>query len=180
MHAVAAHWFHTRWPLDVAQLSMLFFAVQLVAGLSSLGVVPLAKRFGLLNTMVWTHVPASVLLILVPWMPSAELAMALFVLRMSVNQMDVPTRQSYLAAIVAPEERMPAAGVTNVARTAAAAISPPLAMAAIGAGAFAAPFVIAGTLKITYDFLVWRAFRGVVPPEERGDRRVEKSGAATP
>jgi hypothetical protein len=126
----------------------------------------MARRFGLLNTMVFTHLPSNLLLVLVPLAPAAWLAVLLFLARMSVSQMDVPTRKSYTMAIVDPDERTAAAGITNLARTAAGAVSPVLSGAAIAAGALALPFLVAGGLKVVYDGLVYLAFRGVHPPEE--------------
>src|SRR5204863_5750410 len=123
-------------------------------GLSLLAAGWMAERFGLLNTMVFTHLPSNVLLILVPLMPSAWLAVALFLARMTVSQMDVPTRKSYLMAVVDPDERTPAAGITNVARTGASAISPSLAGVMFGAGLLSLPFYLAGGIKLVYDGLV--------------------------
>jgi predicted MFS family arabinose efflux permease len=116
--------------------------------------------------MVFTHLPSNVLLMLVPVMPTAALAVALFLARMSISQMDVPTRQSYTMAVVDPDERTATAGLTNVARTASSAFSPLVTGVAFAAGSFALPFVLAGALKIVYDGLVYVTFRGVRPPEE--------------
>jgi len=116
--------------------------------------------------MVFTHLPSNVLLVLVPLMPSPALAVAVFLLRMSISQMDVPTRQSYTMAVVDPDERTATAGLTNVARTAASAVSPLVTGVAFAAGSLALPFVLAGALKIAYDGLVYVTFRGVRPPEE--------------
>jgi MFS family permease len=121
--------------------------------------------------MVYTHLPSNVLLMLVPLMPTAGLAVAVWFLRMSISQMDVPTRQSYTMAVVAPDERSAAAGITGIARTVGVGLSPfiaaPLAASAVYASV---PFFIAGSLKIVYDLLVYRGFRHVRPPEERGTR----------
>jgi predicted MFS family arabinose efflux permease len=122
--------------------------------------------------MVFTHLPSNVLLMLVPLMPSATLAIALFLLRMSISQMDVPTRQSYTMAVVDPQERTATAGITNVARTTAAAISPAFVGVAFSAGALGLPFFIAGGLKVLYDLLIYATFRDVHPPEEKRPKRL--------
>ncbi|HEX6062035.1 MAG TPA: MFS transporter [Candidatus Limnocylindria bacterium] len=171
VQSLVAYWFFIRWGLEPAQLAVLFFAVNVVSGLSLLAAGWLAARYGLLNTMVFSHLPSNVLLMLVPLMPTAPLAVALFLLRMSISQMDVPTRQSYTMAVVDPDERTATAGLTNVARTAASAFSPLVTGMAFAAGSFALPFVLAGALKIAYDGLVYATFRGVRPPEEQRVRR---------
>ena len=166
VQSLVAYWFYIRWGLDPGQLAVLFFAVNVLSGLSLLAAGWLATRFGLLNTMVFTHVPSNVLLMLVPIMPTPALAVAVFLCRMSISQMDVPTRQSYTMAVVDPDERTATAGLTNVARTASSAFSPLVTGVAFAAGSFALPFVLAGALKIVYDGLVYVTFRGVRPPEE--------------
>lgn len=171
VQSLVAYWFYLRWGLDPAQLAVLFFAVNVLSGLSLLAAGWLAARFGLLNTMVLTHLPSNVLLMLVPIMPTAPLAVAIFLCRMSISQMDVPTRQSYTMAVVDPDERTATAGLTNVARTASSAFSPLVTGVAFAAGSFALPFVLAGALKIVYDGLVYVTFRGVRPPEEKRSRR---------
>jgi MFS family permease len=170
LQAIVAYWFHVRWGLSPAGLGLLFFWVGVLSGLSLLTAGWLGERFGLLNTMVFTHLPSNVLLILVPLAPTAWLAVLLFLARMSVSQMDVPTRKSYTMAVVEPDERTATAGITNVARTAAGAVSPSLSGAAVGLGALGLPFLVAGALKIAYDGLIYLAFRDVHPPEERTPR----------
>ena len=165
--SIVAYWFHLRWGLSPETLGVLFFWVGVLSGLSLLVAGWAARRFGLLNTMVFTHLPSNLLLMLVPLAPAAWLSVGLFLARMSVSQMDVPTRRSYTMAVVDPDERTAAAGITNVARTLASAVSPVLGGVALGAGALAAPFLIAGALKVAYDGLIYAAFRGVRPPEER-------------
>jgi len=125
--------------------------------------------------MVFTHLPSNVLLMLVPLAPTAWLAVALFLARMSVSQMDVPTRQSYTMAVVDPDERTATAGITNVARSAASAVSPAVSGFAFSVAALGAPFFIAGGLKIVYDLLVYATFRHVRPPEE--EQRAERRAA---
>ena len=168
IQTVVALWFATRWGLEPGALGAIFFGANALAGLSGLVAARLAARFGLIATMVGTHIPSNVLLILVPFMPTVELAVGLLLVRFSISQMDVPTRQSYTISVVDPDERSAAAGLTGVARSAGAAISPllatPLVAAPILSGGL--PFVISGTLKIAYDLLLWREFRSVRPPEE--------------
>ncbi|MDP9245933.1 MAG: MFS transporter [Chloroflexota bacterium] len=166
VQSLVAYWFYVRWALDPGQLAVLFFTVNVLSGVSLLAAGWLAARFGLLNTMVFSHLPSNVLLMLVPLMPSAPLAVAVFLARMSISQMDVPTRQSYTMAVVDPDERTATAGLTNVARTTSAAFSPLVTGLAFAAGSFALPFVLAGALKVAYDGLLYVTFRGVRPPEE--------------
>ncbi len=170
VHSVVAYWFDQRWGLGPTDLGLLFFAVNALSGLSLLGAGWLATRIGLINTMVFTHLPSNVLLMLVPLMPTAPLAIAAFLARMSISQMDVPTRQSYTMAVVDDDERTAAAGLTNVARTTASAVSPVLTGYAFSVAALGVPFLLAGAIKITYDLLVYAAFRNVRPPEESHSR----------
>lgn len=166
VQSVVAYWFHLRWNLDLVSLGSVFFAVNLVAGLSMLLAPVLAERIGLLNTMVWTHIPSNIMLMMVPLAPNVEIAVALFVGRMLVSQMDVPARQSYMMAIVDPAERVPAAGITNVARAAASAISPVISTAAFASASLGLPFIVAGAMKIGYDLIIWQTFRNIRPKEE--------------
>ena len=170
VHSIVAYWFYLRWGLDAGQLAIVFFWVNVLSGLSLLAAGWLAERFGLLNTMVFTHLPSNVLLMLVPLMPNALLAVIVFLLRMSISQMDVPTRQSYTMAVVDPDERTATAGITNVARTTTSSIAPALTGAAFAAAALSLPFFISGVLKIVYDGLIYATFRNVHPPEEAAKR----------
>ena len=189
VQSIVAYWFFLRWGLQIADLAVVFFWVGILSGLSLLAAGWLAERFGLLNTMVFTHLPSNVLLLLVPLAPSAGLAIALFLLRMSISQMDVPTRQSYTMAVVDPDERTATAGITNVARTTESAVSPTFAGMAFSAAALSLPFFLAAGLKIVYDALVYLTFRNVHPPEEvelrrrraagRGAGRAESAGSGT-
>lgn len=166
--SLMAYWFHIQFGADPAQLGAIFFGANLLAAASSLSAARLAARFGLINTMVFTHIPSNVLLFLVPLMPTLPLAVAVLLVRFSLSQMDVPTRQSYVMAVVDPDERSAAAGVTGVARTTGAAISPSFASVLMASAGYAAlPFYLAGGLKIAYDLLMYREFRNVRPPEER-------------
>ena len=168
IQSFAAYWFYLRYGITPAALGVIFFWANILAGLSALAASRLARRFGLIRTMVATHLPSNVLLILVPLMPNLPSAIAVLLARFSISQMDVPTRQSYTMAVVSPDERAAAAGITGVARTIGAAISP------LFVGYFFArpklinlPFFIAGVLKIAYDLLLYRAFVSVRPPEEK-------------
>ena len=162
VQSLLAWWFHLRFGLDVHALGRLFFAANLVAGLSSLLAARIAAKFGLLRTMVFTHLPSNVLLILVPLMPDVRLAIGVLLLRFTISQMDVPTRQSYVMAVVPPHERSAAAGITGVARTIGAALAPLAATPLVATASLAAlPFFIAGGLKIVYDLALLRSFRRV-------------------
>jgi MFS family permease len=163
----AAYWFHLRFGVEPGALGVIFLTANVLAGVSALLAARLAARFGLINTMVATHLPSNILLILVPLMPTLPLAVAVLWLRFSISQMDVPARQSYVMAVVPPEERSAAAGITGVARTMGAALSPLLAGALFARPEWiSVPFFIAGTLKIVYDVSLYWAFVTVRPPEE--------------
>ena len=167
VQSFAAYWFHLRFGVDPKTLGALFFAANVFAGISALFASRLAARIGLINTMVVTHLPSNVLLMLIPLMPTLPLAALVLLLRFSISQMDVPTRQSYTMAVVAPEERSAASGITGVARTTGAALSPLFAGLLFAQPSLIdVPFYIAGTLKIAYDLLLFRAFRALKPPEE--------------
>src|SRR3954466_8157381 len=165
--SLMAYWFHVQFGVEPALLGAIFFGANLLAAVSSLSAARIAARFGLINTMVFTHLPSNILLILVPLMPTLPLAVAVLLLRFSISQMDVPTRQSYTMAVVSPEERSAAAGITGVARTIGAAISPLFVGFMFARPALInLPFFIAGTLKIAYDLLLYKEFVAVHPPEE--------------
>lgn len=161
IQTVIAYWFYLRFQLDPALLGTIFLFANLLAGISALGAGWLARRIGLINTMVFTHLPSNLFLILVPLMPDLNWAIGLLLLRFSISQMDVPARQAYTMAVVRPDERSAAAGVTAVARSVGASISPMLATILVGtAGWMSLPFFLAGGLKIVYDLLLYRAFTG--------------------
>jgi MFS family permease len=171
IQSIMAYWFFLRFGVKPATIGAIFFGANLLAGLSALTAAWVARRIGLIKTMVFTHLPSNVLLILVPLMPSFPLAVIVLLLRFSISQMDVPTRQSYTMAVVNPEERSAAAGVTGVARSIGAAVSPMLAALLIGSSALMnLPFFLAGSLKIIYDVLLYRNFAALHLPEEHGDR----------
>ena len=167
VQSLIAFWFFRRWGAGPEVLGPLFLAAGLLQAASYLVAAKVAGRIGLLNTMVFTHLPSNVLLMLIPAMPSLEFAAACLLLRMSLSQMDVPTRQSYIVAVVDPEERTAAASLTNVARNVAQATTPALAGYAMEVLSLGLPFLLGGGLKIVYDLLLLAAFRHVKPPEER-------------
>jgi MFS family permease len=165
--SLMAFWFHLRFGVEPATLGSIFFVTNLLSAVSTLSAARIAARIGLINTMVFTHLPSNVLLMLIPLMPTLELAVALVIVRFSLSQMDVPTRQSYVMAVVDPDERSAAAGVTGIARTTGAAISPAFSAVLMSSAALAAvPFFLAGGLKIAYDLLLYREFRSVRPADE--------------
>ncbi|HEX3582194.1 MAG TPA: MFS transporter, partial [Thermoanaerobaculia bacterium] len=159
VQSILAWWFYRRFGLSPATLGAIFFGANILAGVSALAASSLARRIGLLNTMVFTHLPSNVLLLLVPFMPNLGLAITVLLLRFSISQMDVPTRQSYVMSVVDPAERTAAAGITGVARTTGAALAPILAVPLISGTRDWVPFVAAGGLKIVYDLLLLRSFR---------------------
>ena len=165
--ALIAYFFYARFGVNEAELALLFVAARTVTVLSHFVAAWLASRIGLVNTMVFTHIPSSLLLLTLPIAPTFGVAAALFILREDLSEMDVPTRQSYLMAIVPPHERAWAAGIAQLTRAAGRMVSPVLAGAAMQAGALWLPLAAAAAIKIVYDVLLWRAFREHKPPEER-------------
>ena len=167
VQSFAAYWFYLRFGAEPRALGGIFFWANVFAGISALLASKLATRIGLVRTMVVTHLPSNILLIAVPLMPTLPLAVLVLLLRFSISQMDVPTRQSYLMAVVEATERSAAGGVTGVARTTGAAISPLLAgLLFARPGLINLPFYIAGSLKIVYDLLLYFSFRKLRPQEE--------------
>ncbi len=166
VQSLMAYWFHSRFGVEPAMLGSVFFAANLLAGCSALVAARVAARIGLVNTMVFTHLPANVFLLLTPLMPTFPLAAAMVLLRYSTAQMDVPTRQAYVMAVVAPDERSAASGIITLARTSASALGPVAAGSLFQASFMSAPFFIAGGLKIVYDLLLLWQFRHIRPPEE--------------
>lgn len=168
VQSLIAYWFHLRFGVEPGKLGAIFFGANLLAGFSALAAARIAARIGLIKTMVFTHLPSNVLLVLVPLMPTLELAVLLLLMRFAISQMDVPTRQSYVMAVVHPDERSAAAGVTGVARTTGAALSPLLSAMLLGSPRFiSVPFFLAGGLKILYDLLLYRSFVGLRAQEEK-------------
>ena len=168
IQSIVAYWFHVRFGVDPAILGGIFFGANVLAGLSALAAAEIAARIGLINTMVFTHIPSNLLIMLVPLMPTLPLAALVLLLRFSISQMDVPTRQSYTMAVVSPDERSAAAGVTNIIRSVGASLSPTLTGLLLSSPALLGlPFFLAGGLKIVYDMMLYLNFRMVKPPEER-------------
>jgi MFS family permease len=167
-----AYWFQLRFGVPTGVIGTIFFATSIVGGLSALLAAWLARHIGLINTMVFTHIPSSIFLMLVPLMPTLPLSAGFLILRASISQMDVPTRQSYTMAVVEPDERSAASGVTTIARSVGAAASPVLSGVMLSSALlFNLPFFLAGCLKIAYDLLLYFRFRRVKPPEERSQSR---------
>jgi MFS family permease len=167
VQSLVALWFKTRFGVDEAVIGAIYLGANFFAGLSALAAARVAARYGLINTMVFTHMPSNILLILVPLMPNLPLAILMLLARFSISQMDVPTRQSYTVAVVDPAERSAANGVTSLARTAASAFSPVVTGALLNAGLLSVPFFVCGGLKLVYDYLLYRSFQSVKPPEEQ-------------
>jgi MFS family permease len=160
VQSFAAYWFYLRFGVEPQTLGTIFFWANVLSGVSALVASRLAARIGLVETMVVTHLPSNVLLMLIPLMPTLGWATAMLLLRFSISQMDVPTRQSFVMAVVPADERSAAAGITGVARTMGAGLSPVLAGLLFARPSLInVPFFIAGALKIAYDLLLFRAFR---------------------
>jgi MFS family permease len=164
--AVVAYWFFRRFGVSEAGLGALFFTIHILNAVSHLGAAWLAQRIGLVKTMVFTHLPSSVFLVAVPLAPNFTLAAALLLARESLVEMDVPTRQSYVAAVVQPHERTFASGVTNLGRTAMWGAGSAVSGLLMQSVTFSGPLIAGGSIKIAYDFLLWRNFRHIKPPEE--------------
>lgn len=168
LDALLVLWLFEKFQLSPAVAGMIFFWTGVLSSFSYLVAARIARRFGLVNTMVYTHLPSSVLLICVPFMPTLGWAIALLLARSALSQMDVPTRTSYVMAIVPPEERPAAASLTSVPRSFAAALGPVVAGSFLAASEFGWPLVVAGSLKIAYDLMLLFTCRHVRPPEEKG------------
>jgi len=167
VQSIVAYWFYLRFKTDLNVLGGIFFGTNLLAAFSFLAAPAIARRFGLLNTMVFTHLPSNFLLLLVPMMPNVEWAVAILLIRHLLSQMDVPTRQSYTMAVVEPDERAASAGVLSVARNAGAAAAPLFTGTILAIPTLGLPFLLAGGLKIVYDLWIFGVFRHVKPPEEK-------------
>jgi MFS family permease len=165
IQSIVSFWFYTKFGADLSTISYIFTAAGVLTALSYLLASKIASKIGLVNTMVCTHIPSNILLILVAFAPSFPLAIVLYLARMSISQMDVPIRQSYLMAVVNENERVAAAGITNTSRNIAQAVSPSLAGMILGPF-LSAPFVIGGVLKLAYDMGLFLSFRKIKPPEE--------------
>ena len=164
--ALVAYWFFRRFGIAEHDLGLVFFAVHILNAGSHLGAAWLARRIGLVNTMVFTHLPSSLFLMAVPFAPSLKWAVLLFLCREALVEMDVPTRQSYVAALVKPSERTFASGVTNLARNLFWAVGSGVAGLLMQVLSFSAPLLVGGAAKVAYDLLLYKSFRGLKPPEE--------------
>lgn len=167
VQSIVAYWFFLRYQTDLTTLGGIFFGTNILAALSFLAAPAIARRIGLLNTMVFTHLPSNILLLFVPLMPNVEWAVTVLLVRHLLSQMDVPTRQSYTMAVVDADERAAAAGVLSVARNAGAAVAPLFTGAILAAPALGLPFLLAGGIKVVYDLSIFTVFRHVKPPEEQ-------------
>jgi MFS family permease len=167
VQSLLALWLFERYELSIVVASTIFFWAGVLSALSQLAAAPLARRIGLINTMVITHLPANVFMVLVPLMPNLTLALIFLMLRSALSQMDVPARSSYVMAVVTPSERAAAASVTAVPRSLASAASPAIAGWLLSLSTFGWPLILCGGLKIVYDLLLLNMFRRVRPPEEQ-------------
>ena len=169
--SIVSYYFYVRYSLQLSSLGLIFSATQIVTALSFLAAERIARKIGLLRTMVFSHIPSNIFLASVAFAPSVSWAVALLLCRQSLSQMDVPTRQSYVMAVVQESDRTAAAGLTNTSRTMAQSISPSLAGYAMTTLGLGAPFVAAGGLKIAYDLMIYQSFRKIRPPEEIAAKR---------
>ncbi len=166
VQSLLALWLFEKFQLSVAVAGTIFFWTGVLSAFSYLVAARIAHRIGLVNTMVFTHLPSSVLLLLIPFASDLGWVVALLLLRSALSQMDVPTRSSYVMAVVSPAERAAAAGITSVPRSLASAVSPLIAGYLLGLSTFGWPLIVAGTVKIAYDLMLLATFRAVRPPEE--------------
>lgn len=166
VQSLIALWLYQRFGLSIEVAGSIFFWAGLLTAFSYLVAARIASRIGLVKTMVYTHLPSSLCLIAIPFCTDLAYAVALLLIRSALSQMDVPTRSSYVMAIVSPQERAAAASVTSVPRSLAAAASPALAGYLLGVSTFGWPLIVGGALKIVYDILLLAMFSRVRPPEE--------------
>ena len=164
--ALLSYFFYVRFGIGEEAIGLLFFGARVLNAVSHMGAAWLAQRIGLVNTMVFTHIPSSLLLLTVPFAPNFPTAATLFLLREGLVEMDVPTRQSYVMAVVRPEERTAASGITHLVRLSMWAVAPAFAGLLMRGTSMGAPLIIGAGMKIVYDVLLYRAFRHVRPPEE--------------
>jgi MFS family permease len=167
IQSIVSFWFFTRFGADLITLSYIFSIAGVLTAFSFIAAAKIADKIGLINTMVFTHIPANILIIVLAFAPTLPIAITLYLARMALSQMDVPTRQSYIVAVVSEEERITAAGITNISRNITQAISPSLTGIIINAFTLSAPFVIGGVLKIAYDIALYANFRKIKPSEEK-------------
>ncbi len=160
-------WFNYRFGLNIETQTWIFFGAGIITAISFFLAERIARKIGLLNTMVFTHIPSNIFLLLIAFSTTPVMAIILLFLRQSLSQMDVPTRQSYTMAIVKPEERTATASITNIPRSISQAGSPYLSSYAISIGSYSIPFILSGSIKIIYDILIFLTFRKIKPPEEK-------------
>lgn len=167
IQSIVSFWFFSKFGADLTTLSYIFSIAGVLTAFSFLVATKIAYKIGLINTMVFTHIPSNILLILLAFAPTFPIAIGIYLARMGLSQMDVPTRQSYIIAVVNEDERVAAAGITNTSRNIAQAVSPSLTGVIIQSLSLSAPFVVGGLLKIVYDIGVYVNFRKIKPPEEK-------------
>ncbi|HMK33309.1 MAG TPA: MFS transporter [Nitrosopumilaceae archaeon] len=167
IQSIVSFWFFSKFGADLTTLSYIFSIAGVLTAFSFLVATKIAYKIGLINTMVFTHIPSNILLILLAFAPTFPIAIGIYLARMGLSQMDVPTRQSYIIAVVNEDERIAAAGITNTSRNIAQAVSPSLTGVIIQSLSLSAPFVVGGLLKIAYDIGVYVNFRKIKPPEEK-------------
>ncbi len=166
IQSIVSFWFFTKFDIDLSIISYIFSIGSILTAFSYLIAAKIADKIGLINTMVFTHIPSNILLVLLAFAPTLEIAIVFYMIRMALSQMDVPTRQSYIVAVVEEDERTAAAGITNLSRNTAQAISPSITGYIIGVLSLSAPFIIGGLLKIIYDITLYINFRKIKPSEE--------------
>ncbi len=169
IQSIVSFWFFTKFDIDLSTISYIFSIGSVLTAFSYLIAAKIADKIGLINTMVFTHIPSNILLILLAFAPNLEIAIVFYMVRMALSQMDVPTRQSYIVAVVEEDERTVSAGITNLSRNIAQAISPSITGYIIGFLSLSAPFIIGGLLKILYDITLYINFRKIKPAEEEQD-----------
>ncbi|HYX55645.1 MAG TPA: MFS transporter [Nitrososphaeraceae archaeon] len=167
IQSIVSLWFFTKFGADLTTLSYIFSIAGVLTAFSFIAAAKIADKIGLINTMVFTHIPANIIIILLAFAPTLPIAIILYLARMALSQMDVPTRQSYIVAVVSEEERTAAAGITNISRNITQAISPSLTGIIIYTFTLSAPFIIGGVLKIAYDIALYGNFRKIKPSEEK-------------
>jgi MFS family permease len=166
IQSIVSFWFFTKFDIDLSIISYIFSIGSVLTAFSYIIAAKIADKIGLINTMVFTHIPSNILLILLAFAPTLEMAIVFYMIRMALSQMDVPTRQSYIVGVVKENERTASAGITNMSRNIAQAISPSITGYIIGVLSLSAPFVIGGLLKIIYDITLYINFRKIKPSEE--------------
>jgi predicted MFS family arabinose efflux permease len=170
IQSIVSLWFYARFGADLSTISYILSISGVVTAFSFMAAARIADRIGLINTMVFTHLPANILIIVVAFAPTLPIAAILYLIRMALSQMDVPTRQSYIVSVVKDEERTAATGITNISRNVSQALSPSLAGYIIQSlSLFFVPFLIGGVLKVIYDIFLYFSFRNIKPQQEEHD-----------